>query len=84
LFSPETSTVSSAPASSHAMTPPDRIADASAAEQIVAQARERGLLLLLAGGGNVIRILVPLVIDARDLDEALARLTAACEAVLVR
>jgi len=60
------------------------LADASAAEQIVAQARERGLLLLLAGGGNVIRILVPLVIDARDLDEALARLTAACEAVLVR
>ena len=52
------------------------------AEQIVAQARERGLLLMLAGKGNVIRFLVPLVIEDDELDTALARLTEACRAVL--
>jgi 4-aminobutyrate aminotransferase/(S)-3-amino-2-methylpropionate transaminase len=43
----------------------------SYAARLVAEARERGLLLLTAGGGNVVRILVPLVIDDRDLDDAL-------------
>jgi 4-aminobutyrate aminotransferase/(S)-3-amino-2-methylpropionate transaminase len=54
----------------------------SGAEQIVDAARERGLLLLLAGKRNVVRILVPLVIDDADLDEALAILTASTECVL--
>jgi 4-aminobutyrate aminotransferase/(S)-3-amino-2-methylpropionate transaminase len=58
------------------------LADATSAQRIVAEARERGLLLLLAGQGNVIRILVPLVIGDRDLDEALSRLASACQAAL--
>jgi 4-aminobutyrate aminotransferase/(S)-3-amino-2-methylpropionate transaminase len=58
------------------------LADAGSAETIVAQARDRGLLLMLAGHGNVIRILVPLIIDDADLSEALARLRAACDAAL--
>jgi 4-aminobutyrate aminotransferase-like enzyme len=37
---------------------------------------------MLAGRGDVIRILVPLVIDDRDLDAALARLAASCDAIL--
>ena len=41
------------------------------AERIVEEARERGLLLLLAGKRKVIRILVPLVIDDEELSEAL-------------
>jgi len=55
---------------------------ATGAEQIVSAARERGLLLLLAGKRDVIRVLVPLVIDDADLDEALNILTAAVEHVL--
>lgn len=51
----------------------------SGAEQIVDAARERGLLLLLAGKRNVIRILVPLVIEDADLDEALRILSASVE-----
>jgi 4-aminobutyrate aminotransferase/(S)-3-amino-2-methylpropionate transaminase len=51
-------------------------------QAIVDAARERGLLLMLAGRGDVIRILVPLVIDDRDLDAALARLAASCDAIL--
>jgi 4-aminobutyrate aminotransferase/(S)-3-amino-2-methylpropionate transaminase len=47
----------------------------TAAARLVAAARERGLLLLTAGAGNVIRILVPLVIDDRELDEALSILS---------
>jgi 4-aminobutyrate aminotransferase/(S)-3-amino-2-methylpropionate transaminase len=57
-------------------------ANAAQAERVVAQARERGLLLLLAGSGNVIRILVPLTIDDADLAEALGRLADSCEAAL--
>ncbi|HEV3154829.1 MAG TPA: 4-aminobutyrate--2-oxoglutarate transaminase [Candidatus Baltobacteraceae bacterium] len=55
---------------------------ARACESIVAQARERGLLLLLAGTGNVIRFLVPLVISDADIQTALARLQQSCQAVL--
>ncbi len=52
------------------------------AEAIVTAARERGLLLMLAGKRNVIRILVPLVIGDDDLDEALGILAAAVHDVL--
>jgi 4-aminobutyrate aminotransferase / (S)-3-amino-2-methylpropionate transaminase / 5-aminovalerate transaminase len=51
----------------------------SGAEQIVDAARERGLLLLLAGKRNVLRLLVPLVIDDADLDEALHILSGSVE-----
>jgi 4-aminobutyrate aminotransferase / (S)-3-amino-2-methylpropionate transaminase / 5-aminovalerate transaminase len=51
------------------------------AEKIVEVARERGLLLLLAGSRNVVRILVPLVISDVELEEALAILTASTEYV---
>lgn len=51
------------------------------AERIVDAARERGLLLLLAGRRNVIRILVPLVIEDGELDEALGILAASIEHV---
>jgi 4-aminobutyrate aminotransferase/(S)-3-amino-2-methylpropionate transaminase len=57
-------------------------AHAEQAAGVVAQARERGLLLLLAGNGNVIRILVPLTIGDADLNEALSRLANSCEATL--
>jgi 4-aminobutyrate aminotransferase/(S)-3-amino-2-methylpropionate transaminase len=56
--------------------------NAAQAERVVADARDRGLLLLLAGNGNVIRILVPLSIDDEDLAEALSRLTLSCESAL--
>ena len=49
---------------------------------IVSAARERGLLLMPAGGGNVIRVLVPLVIDDASLTEALRRFEDACTSVL--
>jgi 4-aminobutyrate aminotransferase/(S)-3-amino-2-methylpropionate transaminase len=53
------------------------------AKRIIAQARERGLLLLAAGSKScVLRVLVPLVISDADLDEALKRLDASCAAVL--
>jgi 4-aminobutyrate aminotransferase/(S)-3-amino-2-methylpropionate transaminase len=55
---------------------------AANAERIVSDARERGLLLLLAGKGNVIRFLVPLIIEDDELDTALARFVQSCEAVL--
>lgn len=58
-------------------------ADAAYASQVVAEARERGLLLLSAGKGDVIRILVPLTIEDGDLAEALTRLRASCEAVFL-
>jgi 4-aminobutyrate aminotransferase / (S)-3-amino-2-methylpropionate transaminase / 5-aminovalerate transaminase len=54
----------------------------SGAPHIVEAARERGLLLLLAGKRNVIRLLVPLVIDDAQLDEALDILTTSVESVL--
>ncbi len=54
----------------------------SYAEKIVAAARVRGLLLLLAGRGDAIRFLAPLIVTDRELDEALARFTQSCETVL--
>jgi 4-aminobutyrate aminotransferase/(S)-3-amino-2-methylpropionate transaminase len=47
------------------------------AEAIVEEARRRGLLLLLAGERDVIRILVPLVVSDAELDEGMAILGAA-------
>jgi 4-aminobutyrate aminotransferase/(S)-3-amino-2-methylpropionate transaminase len=55
---------------------------ASGAERLVEEARERGLLLLLAGKRNVIRILVPLIIDDEELSEALDFLAASTSAAL--
>ncbi len=57
----------------------DRAVDVA---RIIVNARERGVLLMPAGAGNVIRALVPLVIDDRDLDEALARIRESCDFVL--
>ncbi len=54
------------------------------APEIVDAARERGLLLLLAGHRNVVRILVPLVIGDDELDEGLGVLRAATHEVLTR
>jgi len=52
-------------------------------KQIIAAARERGLLMLSAGAkGCVLRVLVPLVISDADLAEGLKRMAAACDAVL--
>ncbi|MFY9718708.1 MAG: 4-aminobutyrate--2-oxoglutarate transaminase [Candidatus Cybelea sp.] len=48
---------------------------ASGAAAIVEAARLRGLLLLLAGDHNVVRILVPLVIGDEELDEGLGILS---------
>ncbi len=56
----------------------------SGARDILDAARERGLLLLLAGDGDVIRILVPLVVTDEELDEGLATLCASAEAVFSR
>jgi 4-aminobutyrate aminotransferase/(S)-3-amino-2-methylpropionate transaminase len=42
--------------------------------RIIEEARERGVLLMQAGSGNVIRVLVPLVIGDAQLDLALARI----------
>jgi 4-aminobutyrate aminotransferase/(S)-3-amino-2-methylpropionate transaminase len=53
------------------------------ATQITAEAARRGLLLLKAGiYGNCIRVLCPLVIDDRELDEALGVWEEALETVL--
>ena len=49
---------------------------------VVEAARERGLLLVLAGKRNVIRLLVPLVIGDAELDEGLEILGASVESVL--
>jgi len=46
-------------------------------EAIVEAARRRGLLLLMAGNRDVIRILVPLVVSDAELDEGLTILEAA-------
>ncbi len=51
--------------------------------RIVAEARERGVLLMPAGEGNVIRTLVPLVIDDPTLDRALDAIATAIDHVLV-
>ncbi len=52
------------------------------ADRIVSRARELGLLLMLAGERNVIRILVPLTVEDDELTEALARLARSCEDTL--
>jgi acetylornithine/succinyldiaminopimelate/putrescine aminotransferase len=49
------------------------------AAPVVTAARERGLLVVSAGP-NVVRIVPPLVIDERDIDEGLLLLSAAIEA----
>ncbi|MGB8907644.1 MAG: 4-aminobutyrate--2-oxoglutarate transaminase [Candidatus Cybelea sp.] len=56
----------------------------SGAGEIVEAARERGLLLLLAGQRDVIRILVPLVVDDAELDEGLEILRASAREVFTR
>jgi 4-aminobutyrate aminotransferase / (S)-3-amino-2-methylpropionate transaminase / 5-aminovalerate transaminase len=56
----------------------------SHAPEIVEVARERGLLLLLAGKRNVIRILVPLVVADEELDEGLEILRASITEVFTR
>jgi 4-aminobutyrate aminotransferase / (S)-3-amino-2-methylpropionate transaminase / 5-aminovalerate transaminase len=48
--------------------------DANPVASIVERARERGVLLMTAGEGNVIRVLVPIVIDDATLSGALALL----------
>ncbi|MBV8345322.1 MAG: 4-aminobutyrate--2-oxoglutarate transaminase [Candidatus Eremiobacteraeota bacterium] len=48
----------------------------SRAPDVVEAARRRGLILLLAGERDVIRILVPLVVSDEELDEGFAILTA--------
>jgi 4-aminobutyrate aminotransferase/(S)-3-amino-2-methylpropionate transaminase len=55
---------------------------AAATQRIVEAARERGLLLMKAGNGNIIRILVPLVIEPADLERALAILAESVRSVL--
>ncbi len=50
--------------------------------RIVEQARDRGVLLMPAGAGNVIRALPPLVIDDQTLDEALRRIDDAINSVV--
>ncbi len=56
----------------------------SGAPEIVEVARERGLLLLLAGKRNVIRILVPLVVGDAELDEGLEILRDSLREVFTR
>ena len=52
-------------------------------ERVLEEARARGLLLLRAGMyGNVIRVLVPLVVSAEELEEGLKRLGQSVEAAL--
>ncbi len=51
----------------------------SGAPEVVEAARRRGLLLLLAGERDVIRILVPLVVADEELDEGFAILSASME-----
>lgn len=38
------------------------------AGEVVAKARERGLLVITAGEGNVVRLVPPLVVDRREID----------------
>jgi len=47
---------------------------AALCKDIVARARDRGLLLILAGDGNVVRMLPPLIISDDELAQALQRL----------
>ncbi len=52
------------------------------APRLVEEARERGLLLMLAGKRDVVRVLVPFVITDSELDEALEILERSAEAAL--
>lgn len=56
----------------------------SGAPEVVEAARARGLLLLLAGKRDVIRILVPLVVEDDELDEGLGMLRASLADVFTR
>ncbi len=56
----------------------------SDAPEVVEAARERGLLLLLAGKRDVIRVLVPLVVDDAVLEEGLDIMRASCREVFTR
>ncbi|GAC1407817.1 MAG: 4-aminobutyrate--2-oxoglutarate transaminase [Candidatus Velthaea sp.] len=53
---------------------------AARAPRTIDAARERGLLLLKAGSGNVIRLLVPLIISENDLERGLEILAQSCAA----
>jgi 4-aminobutyrate aminotransferase/(S)-3-amino-2-methylpropionate transaminase len=57
------------------------IAGKALTARIIEEARERGVLLMQAGSGNVIRVLVPLVIDDRQLEVGLARIAQSFETV---
>ena len=64
--------------------PHTRVPATALAQRVVEAARERGLLLLKAGMyASVIRILVPLTAEDRDLDEGLTILGEALEAAIV-
>ena len=64
--------------------PHTRVPATALAQRVVEVARERGLLLLKAGMyASVIRILVPLTAEDRDLDEGLTILGEALEAAIV-
>jgi len=56
----------------------------SSAPEVVERARERGLLLMLAGKRDVIRILVPLVVSDAELEEGLAILADSMHDVFTR
>jgi 4-aminobutyrate aminotransferase-like enzyme len=38
--------------------------------EIVAQCREKGLLIITSGAGNVLRFVPPLIITEKDVDQA--------------
>lgn len=56
----------------------------SGAPEVLERARERGLLLMLAGKRDVVRILVPLVVGDDELDEGLAILADSMQDVFTR
>ncbi len=58
------------------------LGSAADAQRILEAARARGLLLLKAGAGNVIRLLMPLTISAEDLEFGLDILAQSCAAAL--
>jgi 4-aminobutyrate aminotransferase-like enzyme len=60
----------------------DNTPDADAAKALTAHAAELGLILLSCGVyANTIRVLVPLTVEDRELDEGLAILARALRAV---
>jgi 4-aminobutyrate aminotransferase/(S)-3-amino-2-methylpropionate transaminase len=56
--------------------------DPGDAQRILEAARTRGLLLLKAGAGNVIRLLMPITITNEDLEAGLEILAQSCAAAL--